>query len=149
MATAKKTAPKIEAFDAAKLTEGAREYVSRATVSAKEQTETAYESAQKFNAGLEKTLSRALTGYVSALSDIAEATRANMIQVIEAAEKAAQAKTLAEAAQIQAEAARELATANYERFRAAFAQTRDAMTESVEAVREGVAEFAPVMKKAA
>lgn len=147
--TAKKTAPKADTFTTAKIADGAREYVTRTAVSAKERTESAYESAQKFNAGLEKTLTRVATGYVSVLSDLAEATRANLVHSLATVEKVAQAKTFTEAAQIQVDAARELATANYDRIRSAFAQGRAVVTEGVDAVRETVAEIVPAAQKAA
>ncbi len=147
-ANAKKTA-KTEDFSAAKIADGAREFVTRTAASAKERTESAYEGAQKFNSGLEKTMSRLVTGYVGILSEIADASRANTLHTLAMIEKLAQAKTVTEAGQIQVDYVREYATANYDRARNAFAQTREVVTEGAEAIRESVADVLPMTKKAA
>ena len=146
---AKKTAAKTEDFSAAKIADGAREYVTRTAASAKERTESAYEGVTKFNSGLEKTMNRIVTGYVGILSEIADASRANALHTFSMVEKLAQAKSVTEAGQIQVDFVREYATANYDRARNAFAQTRDVVTEGAEAIRESVSDVLPMTKKAA
>ncbi|QIE56159.1 hypothetical protein G5B40_12225 [Pikeienuella piscinae] len=133
--TAKKTEPNA---GATKIADGAREYVQRTAASARERTDSAYEGVSKFNSGLEKTMNRLVTGYVGILGEVADATRSNLVHAISTAEKVAQAKTLAEAAQIQIDFARDNATANYDRARNAVSATRDVVAEGVDAIREGV-----------
>lgn len=149
MTTAAKKTVKTEDFSAAKIADGAREYVTRTAASAKERTESAYEGVSKFNSGLEKTMGRLVTGYVGILSEIADASRANALHTLSMVEKLAQAKTVTEAGQIQVDFVREYATANYDRVRNAVSQTRDVVTEGAEAIRESVAEVMPMTKKAA
>lgn len=148
--TAKKTTAKTKAaFDASGVAENAREYVQRAAATAKERTEGAFDSALRFNAGLEKTMNRMVTGYVGILGEFAEAARANLVDGFAAMEKAAEAKSLGEAARIQAEFVRENATANLDRVRNAAVATRDVVAEGAEAIRDGVSDAWTMDRKAA
>ncbi|MFV0475127.1 MAG: phasin family protein [Pikeienuella sp.] len=145
--TARKTAE--AAFDASTVAEGAREYVQRAAADAKARTDSAYEGALRFNAGLEKTMSRMVSGYVGVLGDIAEATRANLVDGFAAMEKAAAAKNMGEALRIQGEFLRANAEANLDRARNAASATRDVVAEGVEALRDGVSDIWAESRKAA
>lgn len=149
--TAKKAAVKSDEgmINTAKITEGTREYVQRTAASVKERSDSAYEGVSKFNNGLEKTLSRAVVGYVGILGEIAEAAHANVNHALATVEKVSQAKTLSEAAQIQVDFVRENTTANYDRARTAFDATRDVVTEGYKSIREGAADMMPAAKKAA
>jgi len=149
--TAKKTAAKTEkaVIDTTKIADGAREYVQRTTATAKERADNALEGATKFNNGLEKTLSRAVVGYVGILGEVAEAAHANVNHALATVEKVSQAKSLTEAAQIQVDFVRESTTANYDRARTAFDATRDVVSEGYNAIREGASDMMPATKKAA
>ncbi|MEM7545736.1 MAG: phasin family protein [Pseudomonadota bacterium] len=149
--TEKKAAVKADnaVINTTKIAEGAREYVQRTAASAKERSDNAYEGVSKFNNGLEKTLSRAVVGYVGILGEVAEAAHANVNHALATVEKVAQAKSLSEAAQIQVDFVRENTTANYDRARAAFDATRDVVTEGYNSIREGASDMMPSTKKAA
>lgn len=132
-----------------KMTDSARQFVKRSAVSAKERSDNLYEGSTKINSGLEKVLTRAVTGYVGLLGKVAEATHSNVNHALNTAEKLASAKSLSEAAQIQADFVRENATANIDRVREAVNTSREVMMEGVETVRESASKAWPYGKKAA
>ncbi|MGI9352194.1 MAG: phasin family protein [Rhizobiaceae bacterium] len=132
-----------------KIADSAREFVKRSAATAKERSDNMYDGSTKLNSGLEKVLSRAVTGYVGFLGNIAEATHANVNHALTTAEKLAAAKSLSEAAQIQADFVRENASANIERVRAAVNETRETVMEGAEVVRENASKVWPYGKKAA
>ena len=84
-----------------RLTEGAREFVKRSTATAKERTDTAFETTKKYNADMEDVLVRAARGYVNILGNIAEAAYVNVNRGIATAEKLAAVKSVSEAMEIQ------------------------------------------------
>ncbi|MEM9277609.1 MAG: phasin family protein, partial [Pseudomonadota bacterium] len=131
-----------------KIADSAREFVKRSAATAKERSDNLYEGSTKLNSGLEKVLSRAVTGYVGFLGNIAEAAHANVDHALTTAEKLAAAKTLSEAAQIQADYVRENTSANVERVRAAVNSTRETVMEGAEVVRENVSKVWPYGKAA-
>ena len=135
--------------NASKLTDTAREYVQRTAATAKERADDAYEGATKFNAGLEKAMSRMVGTYVGILGEIADATHANVNHALATVEKTAKATSLTEAAQVQVDFYREASAANYDRARSAFEATRDAVNEGVATIRESASEVLPYGKKAA
>ncbi len=132
-----------------KIADSTREFVKRSAASAKERTDNLYDNSTKINSGLEKVLSRAVTGYVGFLGNLAEATHANVTHALTTTEKLAAAKSLSEAAQIQADFVRENTAANVERVRDAVSTTREVVMEGVETVRESASNAWPYGKKAA
>ncbi|MEM9332055.1 MAG: phasin family protein [Pseudomonadota bacterium] len=151
--TEKKAADAVKAEqiinNTSKIADSAREFVKRSAATAKERSDNLYEGSTKLNSGIEKVLSRAVTGYVGFLGNLAEATHANVDHALTTAEKLAAAKTLSEAAQIQADYVRENTSANVERVRAAVNSTREVVMEGAEVVRENVTKAWPYGKKAA
>ena len=149
----KKVAEAIKADDivenTSKIADTARDFVKRTAASAKERSDSLYEGSEKFNSGLEKVLTRAVSGYVGILGNIAEATHANVDHTLSTVEKLAGAKSMSEAAQIQADFVRDNASANVERARDALNTTRDVVAEGASAVRENVAKVWPLGQKAA
>lgn len=149
----KKTADTVKAEDiienTSKMTDSAREFVKRSAVSAKERSDNLYEGSTKLNSGLEKVLTRAVTGYVGFLGNLAEATHSNVNHALVTAEKLAGAQSLSEAAQIQADFVRENTSANIERVREAVNTSRELVMEGVEAARENASKVWPYGKKAA
>ena len=149
----KKIADAVKAEDiienTSKISASAREFVKRSAASAKERSDNLYEGSTKLNSGLEKALTRAVTGYVGFLGNIAQATHANVNHALTTAEKIAAAKTLAEAAQIQADFVRENTSANIDRVREAVNTSRELVMEGVEVARENASKVWPYGKKAA
>ena len=141
MATAKTTAKKAaeavkeDASRVSQITDSARDYVLRATETAKDRTDNAYESVEEFNKGVESTMNRVVRGYVSLLEGAARVSHENVKHALVTVEKVAAAKSLSEAAQIQVDFVRESAAANYDTARAAFDDVRETVTEGAEAVR--------------
>ena len=141
MATAKTTAKKAaeavkeDASRVSQITDSARDYVLRATETAKDRTDNAYESVEEFNKGVESTMNRVVRGYVSLLEGAARVSHENVKHALATVEKVAAAKSLSEAAQIQVDFVRESAAANYDTARAAFDDVRETVTEGAEAVR--------------
>ncbi|MEM7214321.1 MAG: phasin family protein [Pseudomonadota bacterium] len=131
-----------------KIADSAREFVKRSAATAKERSDNLYEGSTQLNSGLEKALSRAVTGYVGFLGNVAEATHANVTHALTTAEKLAAAKSISEAAQIQADFVRENASANIERVRTAVNATRETVMEGAESVRENVSKVWPYGKAA-
>ena len=141
MATVKTTAKKAaeavkeDASRVSQITDSARDYVLRATETAKDRTDNAYESVEEFNKGVESTMNRVVRGYVSLLEGAARVSHENVKHALATVEKVAAAKSLSEAAQIQVDFVRESAAANYDTARAAFDDVRETVTEGAEAVR--------------
>lgn len=153
--TTKKTAAKAKAETASvtegvsKITDNAREYVQRTAASAIERTDDAYANVSEFNKGLETSLNRVASGYVSILGGIARASHENVKHALSTVEKVAQAKSFSEAAQIQVDFVREAAAANYDNARSAYDATREVVAENAEAARERASKAWPFGKKAA
>ena len=135
--------------ETSKIADSAREFVKRSAASAKERSDNLYEGSTKLNSGLEKALTRAVTGYVGFLGKVAEATHSNVNHALNTAEKLSAAKSLSEAAQIQTDFIRESTTANIDRVRDAVNTSREVVMEGVEVVREGATKAWPYGKKAA
>ncbi len=135
--------------NASKMTDSAREFVKRSAATAKERSDNLYEGTKKYNSGLESVLTRAVTGYVGFLGNLAEAAHANVDHALTTAEKLAAAKSLSEAAQIQTDYVRENTAANVERVRNAVNATREAVTEGANNLRENAAKVWPYGQKAA
>ncbi|MEM6742788.1 MAG: phasin family protein [Pseudomonadota bacterium] len=115
--------------------------VQRAADVAKKRTDSAYESVEGFNNGLETAMTRAVRGYVSILNGIAEISHENVRHALATVEKTAEAKSLAEAAQIQVEYARESAAQNLEHARSAYETARDVVVEETETLRTRAADM--------
>ena len=135
--------------ETSKIADSAREFVKRSAATAKERSDNLYDGSTKLNSGLEKVLTRAVTGYVGFLGKVAEATHSNVNHALNTAEKLAAAKSLSEAAQIQADFVRENTTANIDRVREAVNTSREVVMEGVEVVRDSAAKAWPYGKKAA
>ncbi len=131
-----------------KVTESAREIMRRTAATAKERSDDAYESATKFNSGLESAMNRVVGGYVTILGGIASATHDNVNRALTTVEKLANAKTLTEAVKIQSDYVRENTTANIENVRVAANVTRDVMMDGATTVRENVTKAWPYGKAA-
>ena len=136
-------------INTSKIADSAREFVKRSAATAKERSDNLYEGSEKLNSGIEKALTRAVTGYVGFLGNIAEATHANVNHALTTAEKLAAAKSLSEAAQIQVDFVRENASANIERVRSAVNTTREVVMEGTETLRENASKVWPYGNKAA
>ncbi len=155
--TAKKADDTIKAEDVksaaatatTKVADGAREFVRRSAVTAKERTDEFYDNAEKFNSGLESALTRAATGYVSILGGMMKATHENVDRALTTVEKLAAAQSVSEAVRIQADYLRENTNANVDMVRQAANTTRDAVMENVSMVRDTAAKAWPYGKKAA
>ena len=151
--TAKKAPQAVQAEEiiknTSKIADSARDFVKRSASSAKERSDTLYQGSEKLNSGLEKVLTRAVTGYVGLLGNIAEAAHEDVNRALTATEKLASAKSFSEAAQIQADFVRENTSANVDRMRSVVNTTRDMVVEGSENVREGFAKVWPYGKKAA
>ena len=119
-----------------RITDGAREFVKRSTSSAKERTDSAFNSSKQYNADLENLLVRAARGYVNILGNFAEAAYVNVNRGIEAAEKLADAKSLSEAMEIQSTYVREQSTCSMNNARSAMEYMRDVVTEGGETLRD-------------
>ena len=132
-----------------KIADSTREFVKRSAATAKERSDNLYDNSTKLNSGLEKALTRAVTGYVGFLGNIAEAAHANVTHALTTTEKLAAAKSFSEAAQIQADYVRESTTANVERVRDAVSATREVVMEGVDVVRENASKAWPYGKQAA
>ncbi len=131
-----------------KVAESAREIMRRTAATAKERSDDAYDSATKFNSGLESAMNRVVGGYVTILGGIASATHDNVNRALNTVEKLANAKTMTEAVKIQSDYVRENTTANIENVRVAANVTRDVMMDGATAVRENVSKAWPYGKAA-
>ena len=137
--TAKTAAAKAPVEDTKitdRVADGAREMVKRTTSTAKERTETFFETSQKYNADLENLLVRGAKGYVNILGSLAGAAQVNVNRAITTAEKLAEAKSISDAMQIQSEYVREQSNCSMNNARSAFEYVRDVVTENGEAMRD-------------
>lgn len=134
--TAKTTAKVEEAVANNAFATSARDFVKRSTETAKERTASAYESTNKFNSGLETTLTRLAGGYVNVLSSMADMAYRNVNHSLDTAAKLAEARTISEATQIQADFVRENTQANVDQLRTAFDGAREMVTEAATNMRE-------------
>ena len=132
-----------------KVAEGAREFVRRSAVGAKERADDLYENSEKFNSGLENALTRVAGGYVSILGGIAAATHDNVNHALTTVEKLANAESVSEAVRIQSDYVRENTSANLARVRDAAETIREVAGDSAGMVRENVSKIWPYGKKAA
>ena len=132
----------------AKVAESAREIVRRSAATAKERSDDAFDTATKFNTGLESAMNRVVGGYVTILGGIATATHDNVNRALTTVEKLANAKSMTEAVRIQSDYVRENTTANIENIRVAANVTRDVMMDGAAAVRENVSKAWPYGKAA-
>ena len=150
MADAKKATKKTQDTAAeTAFASSARDFVKRSAETANERTASAYESTNKFNSGLETTLTRMAGGYVSVLSGMADMAYRNVNHSIETAAKLADAQSFSEATQIQADFVRESTQANVDQMRTAFEGARDMLSEAGENLREEVSKVWTTNQKAA
>ena len=132
-----------------KVADGTREFVRRSAASAKERSDTLYDSTTKFNSGLETALTRVAGGYVSILGGIADATHDNLNRALTTVEKLANAGSVSEAVRIQSDYVRETTTANLDRARQAAETVREVAGDGAGMVRENVTKIWPYGQKAA
>ena len=125
----------------AQYADSAREMVQRAADVAKKRTDNAYETVEGFNSGVEIALTRAVKGYMSILTGIANVSHENVRHMLATVEKASEAKSLTEAAQIQVDFVRESATQNFEHARSAYETARDVVVEETETLRTRAADM--------
>ena len=128
---------------ATKVTEGAREFMRRSALTAKERSDDAYETAEKFNDNVETAMNRAVSGYVALLDGVAKAAHEDVTRALTTVEKLAGARSVSEAVSIQTAYVRENTTANIERLRGAYGVTRDAVVDGAGAMRERVSSAMP------
>ncbi|MEL6751072.1 MAG: phasin family protein [Pseudomonadota bacterium] len=134
---------------ATKVADGAREFVRRSALTAKERTDNAYESVEQFNDNVESTMNRAVGGYVSILDGVAKAAHEDVTRALNSVEQLASAKSVSEAVSIQTTFIRENTTANIDRVRTVFGYGRDMLMDGAAMVRENVSAAMPSGKKAA
>ncbi len=154
MAEAKKTTAKTtkkveDAIVDNTLTNSARDFVKRSAETAKERTASAYETTNKFNSGLETTLTRLAGGYVSVLSGMADMAYRNVNHSLDTATKLAEARSFSEATQIQADFVRESTQANVDQLRTAFEGARDMVSEAATNMRDEASKIWSTDAKAA
>ena len=137
------------AVETSKIADSAREFVKRTAASAKERAENLHEGSNTINAGVEKNLNRMVSGYVSVLGGIADATFANVDHALSTVEKLAGAKSVSEALQIQSDYVRDSANSNMERARDAAETVREVVVENVSDFRNQAAKIWPYGTKAA
>ncbi len=147
--TANKTEAEDVTADASGAANSAREFVKRTASSAKERAETIHEGSLKLNANMEQAMTGIVSGYASFLSNIADATHANVEHALVTVEKVAAAGSVSEALKIQADFVRENTTANFERVRDAANGSREMLAEGAATIRENAANAWPYGKKAA
>lgn len=128
---------------ATKVAEGAREFMRRSALTAKERSDTAYETAEKFNDNVETAMNRAVSGYVALLDGVAKAAHEDVTRALTTVEKLAGARSVSEAVSIQTAYVRENTTANIERLRGAYGVTRDMVADGASTVRERVSSAMP------
>ena len=135
--------------DTTGITETARDYITRTAHAAKERTDSAYESVGEFHKGVETTLTRVVTGYVSILDGFAQMSHENVNRALATVEKTAAAKDYVEAAQLQVDFVRDTATANYEIARNAVDQVRETLSEGAKSISDRANAMWTSSKKAA
>ena len=128
---------------ASKVAEGAREFMRRSALTAKERSDDAYETVEKFNDNVETAMNRAVGGYVAMLDGVAKAAHEDVNRALTTVEKLAGARSVSEAVSIQTNYVRENTTANIERIRNVFGMTRDMMATGASTVRETVSANMP------
>ena len=127
----------------------ARDYVTRTAHAAKERADSAYENVGEFHKGVESTLTRIVTGYVSILDGFAQMSHENVNRAIATVEKTAAAKDYVEAAQLQVDFVRDTATANYEIARNAVEQVRETLSDGAKTISDRANAMWNASKKAA
>ena len=147
--TAKTTAKVEETMADNAFATSARDFVKRSAETAKERTASAYESTNKFNSGLETTLTRLAGGYVSVLSGMADMAYRNVNHSLDTATKLAEARSISEATQIQADFVRESTQANVDQLRTAFEGARDMVSEAASNMRDEASKMWNTESKAA
>ena len=128
---------------ASKVADGAREFMRRSALTAKERSDDAFETAEKFNDNVETAMTRAVTGYVAILDGVAKAAHEDVNRALTTVEKLAGAKSVSEAVSIQTNYVRENTTANVERMRDAFGATRDLVAGGYAAAQDTVRSAMP------
>lgn len=127
----------------------AREFVQRATSTAKERAESVHEGASNVANSAEKLATSFVGGYANFTRGLIDAAFDNVRHTLETVEKVAAAKSASEAVQIQADFLRDNAKANYERLRGAAEAARTVVVDGAEQVRGELARFNPYAAKAA
>ena len=127
----------------------AREFVQRATSTAKERLADVHAGANTATETYEKAAGSLVNASASVARSLLQAGYENSVATIAAVEKLAAAKSFQEAYQIQTEFAREYASANWARVQNAAETVRANVQDGVKLIQDEAAKAMSFVKKAA